>query len=59
MDSVTFELRGESAQKVIWGDSTQAGLKAKALLAMIKHQKKSDRVTYDVSSPKAPTVRFR
>ena len=59
MDSVTFKLRGVSEQKVIWGDSSQAPLKAKVLMAMIKHQKPSDRVTYDVSSPKAPTVRYR
>ncbi len=58
MDSVTFTLRGMSGQKVIWGDTTQAALKARVLLALIKHQKKSDRVTYDVSSPKAPTVRY-
>jgi cell division protein FtsQ len=58
MDSVTFHLRGMAAQKVIWGDSTQAVLKAKVLLALIKHQRLSDRVTYDVSSPKDPTVRY-
>ena len=58
MDSVTFHLRGMAGQKVIWGDSTQAVLKAKVLLALIKHQKLSDRVTYDVSSPKDPTVRY-
>lgn len=57
MDSVTFHLRGMAGQKVIWGDSTQSVLKAKVLLALIKHQKLSDRVTYDVSSPKDPTVR--
>jgi len=58
MDSVTFHLRGLAGQKVIWGDSTQAVLKARVLLALIKHQKLSDRVTYDVSSPKDPTVRY-
>ncbi len=58
MDSVTFKLRGMAGQKVIWGDTTQSALKARVLLALIKHQKKSDRVTYDVSSPKAPTVRY-
>ena len=58
MDSVTFKLRGWAGQKVIWGDTSQAELKARVLLALVKHQKKSDRVTYDVSSPKAPTVRY-
>jgi len=58
MDSITFKLRGSSAQKVIWGDIGQAELKARVLLALVKNQKKSDRVTYDVSSPKAPTVRY-
>ena len=58
LDSVTFRLRGTSAQKVIWGDTSQSELKARVLLALVKHQKKSDRVTYDVSSPKAPTVRY-
>ncbi|MFM1785593.1 MAG: hypothetical protein RLZZ108_617 [Actinomycetota bacterium] len=58
MDSITFKLRGLSGQKVIWGDSSQAALKARVLLSLVKHQKKSDRVTYDVSSPKAPTVRY-
>lgn len=58
MDSVTFKLRGMAGQKVIWGDTTQSALKARVLLALIKHQKTTDRVTYDVSSPKAPTVRY-
>lgn len=58
MDSVTFKLRGWAGQKVIWGDTSQAELKARVLLTLVKHQKKSDRVTYDVSSPKAPTVRY-
>jgi cell division protein FtsQ len=58
MDSITFKLRGSAGQKVVWGDTSQAELKARVLLALVKNQKKSDRVTYDVSSPKAPTVRY-
>ena len=58
MDSVTFKLRGMAGQKVVWGDTSQAELKARVLLALMKHQKKTDRITYDVSSPKAPTVRY-
>lgn len=58
MDSVTFKLRGMAGQKVIWGDTSQSALKARVLLTLVKLQKKSDRVTYDVSSPKAPTVRY-
>jgi cell division protein FtsQ len=58
MDSVSFKLRGLAGQKVIWGDTSQAELKARVLLALMKHQKRTDRITYDVSSPKAPTVRY-
>ena len=58
MDSVTFKLRGMAGQKVIWGDTSQAALKARVLLTLVKLQKKTDRVTYDVSSPKSPTVRY-
>ena len=58
MDSITFKLRGSAGQRVIWGDTSQSELKSRVLLALVKHQKKSDRVTYDVSSPKAPTVRY-
>lgn len=58
IDSITFKLRGWAGQKVIWGDSSQAALKSRVLAALIANQKKSDRVTYDVSSPSAPTVRY-
>lgn len=58
MDSITFKLRGSAGQRVVWGDTSQAELKARVLLTLVTHQKKSDRVTYDVSSPKAPTVRY-
>ncbi len=58
-DNVYFQLRGYAAQRVIWGDSSNAVLKSKVLAALIKNQDKNDRVTYDVSSPTAPVVRFR
>ena len=58
-DDVSFQLRGYAGQRVIWGDSSNAVLKSKVLAALLKNQSKSDRVTYDVSSPTAPVVRFR
>jgi cell division protein FtsQ len=56
---VRLQLRGYSAQLIIWGDSSQGTLKSKVLAALIANQKQSDRVTYDVSSPSAPVVRYR
>lgn len=58
-DDVSFQLRGYAGQRVIWGDSSNAVLKSKVLAALLKNQSKNDRVTYDVSSPTAPVVRFR
>lgn len=58
-DDVTMQLRGNSGQRIIWGDSGQSTLKSKVLAALIKNQKKTDRVTFDVSSPTAPVVRYR
>lgn len=58
-DDVTLQLRGNSEQRIIWGDSSQSALKSKVLAALIKNQKKTDRVTFDVSSPTAPVVRYR
>jgi cell division protein FtsQ len=57
-DDVSFKLRGYAGQRIIWGDSSQAVLKSKVLTALIKNQSKNDRVTYDVSSPEAPVVRY-
>ena len=57
-DNVTFRLRGYAGQKVVWGDKSNAVLKSRVLAALIKNQSKNDRVTYDVSSPNAPTVRY-
>lgn len=58
-DDVRLQLRGYSAQMIVWGDASQGTLKSKVLAALIKNQKQTDRVTYDVSSPSAPVVRYR
>lgn len=57
-DDVTMRLRGYAGQKIIWGDGTDSVLKSRVLDALIANQKKTDRVTYDVSSPNAPVVRY-
>jgi cell division protein FtsQ len=57
-DNVTFRLRGYAGQRVVWGDKSNAALKSKVLSALIANQGAGDRVTYDVSSPAAPTVRY-
>lgn len=57
-DDVTLKLRGYAAQRIIWGDGSDSVLKSKVLDALIVNQKKTDRVTYDVSSPNAPVVRY-
>lgn len=56
--NVQLSLRGEIARNVIWGDSSQSVLKSKVLAALIKTTKKNRSVTFDVSSPTAPTVRY-
>ena len=57
-DDVVLSLRGFSGQKIIWGDGSDSVLKSKVLEALIANQKSTDRVTYDVSSPNAPVVRY-
>lgn len=57
-DDVVLSLRGLSGQKIIWGDGSDSVLKSKVLEALIANQKSTDRVTYDVSSPNAPVVRY-
>jgi len=54
-----MQLRGNSGQRIIWGDSGQSALKSKVLAALVENQKKTDRVTFDVSSPTAPVVLYR
>jgi cell division protein FtsQ len=55
-DDVTLQLRGNSGQKIIWGDGANSVLKSKALAVLIKNHKKTDRVTFDVSSPTTPVA---
>lgn len=57
-DDVTLRLRGYSGQRIIWGDRSDSVLKSRVLDALIANQKKTDRVTFDVSSPNAPVVRY-
>ena len=57
-DDVVLSLRGQSGQRIIWGDGSDSVLKSKVLEALIANQKSTDRVTYDVSSPNAPVVRY-
>lgn len=57
-NDVQLSLRGSHRRNVIWGDSSQSVLKSKVLAALIKTTKKNRSVTFDVSSPTAPTVRY-
>jgi len=57
-DDVRIRLRGLAGQQVLWGDSSMSTLKSKVLAALIANTKKSATATFDVSSPKAPTVRY-
>jgi cell division protein FtsQ len=57
-DDVSMRLRGYAGQRIVWGDGSQSVLKSKVLAALIKNQKKTDYVTFDVSSPTAPVVRY-
>ena len=58
-DNVTLQLRGYSGQRIIWGDASEGILKSRVLSALMANQKPTDRVTFDVSSPRAPVVRYR
>ena len=57
-DDVTLRLRGYAGQRIIWGDGSDSVLKSKVLDALVANQKDTDRVTFDVSSPNAPVVRY-
>jgi cell division protein FtsQ len=57
-DNVSMQLRGYAGQRIIWGDGSQSALKSKVLAALIKNQKRTDRVTFDVSSPTTPVVKY-
>jgi cell division protein FtsQ len=57
-DDVQMSLRSSRNQKIIWGDSSDSVLKSKVLEALMKNHNKVNSVTFDVSSPNAPVVRF-
>jgi cell division protein FtsQ len=57
-DDVQLSLRGSLGQRISWGDSSDAVLKSKVLQALIANNQGVTGVTFDVSSPNAPVVRF-
>ncbi|MFY9305001.1 MAG: FtsQ-type POTRA domain-containing protein [Rhodoluna sp.] len=57
-DDVQMSLRSVTNQRIIWGDSSDSVLKSKVLQALMKNHEKDSSVTFDVSSPNAPVVRF-
>jgi cell division protein FtsQ len=57
-DDVQMSLRSSTGQRIIWGDSSESVLKSKVLQALMKNHRKQSSVTFDVSSPNAPVVRF-
>lgn len=57
-DDVQMTLRGSLGQRISWGDSSDAVLKSKVLQALIANNQGATGVTFDVSSPNAPVVRF-
>jgi cell division protein FtsQ len=57
-DDVQMSLRSSKDQRIIWGDSSESVLKSKVLQALMTNHRKTQSVTFDVSSPNAPVVRF-
>jgi cell division protein FtsQ len=57
-DDVQMILRGSLGQRISWGDSSDAVLKSKVLQALMANNQGVTGVTFDVSSPNAPVVRF-
>jgi cell division protein FtsQ len=57
-DDVQMSLRSSRDQRIIWGDSSDSALKSKVLQALMANHRKTQSVTFDVSSPNAPVVRF-
>lgn len=57
-DDVRIRLRGVANQQILWGDSSDSILKSKVLAALMANTKSKNSLTFDVSSPKAPTVRY-
>jgi len=57
-DDVQMSLRTSRGQRIIWGDSSDSVLKSKVLQALMANHRRTESVTFDVSSPNAPVVRF-
>jgi len=57
-DDVQMSLRSSRDQRIIWGDSSDSVLKSNVLQALMANDQKTQSVTFDVSSPNAPVVRF-
>jgi cell division protein FtsQ len=57
-DDVRIRLRGIANQQILWGDSSDSILKSKVLAALMANTKSKNSLTFDVSSPKTPTVRY-
>jgi cell division protein FtsQ len=57
-DDVQMRLRGSLGQRISWGDSSDAVLKSRVLEALMVNNQGASGVTFDVSSPNAPVVRF-
>lgn len=57
-DDVRMNLRSSKDQRIVWGDSSESVLKSKVLQALMKNHRRAVGVTFDVSSPNAPVVRF-
>jgi cell division protein FtsQ len=57
-DDVRIRLRGIANQQILWGDSSNSILKSKVLAALMANTKSKNSLTFDVSSPKTPTVRY-
>ena len=57
-DDVQMSLRSARDQRIVWGDSSDSVLKSKVLQALMANHRKTRSVTFDVSSPNAPVVRF-
>ena len=57
-DDVQMSLRSSRDQRIMWGDSSDSVLKSTVLQALMANHQKTQSVTFDVSSPNAPVVRF-
>jgi cell division protein FtsQ len=55
-DNVSIQLRGNSKQSIVWGDSSQAVLKSRVLKVLLSKTPKTVSATFDVSSPTTPSV---